>query len=161
MPEYGFFLTLIFLFKDRIFDFVLIQKNTGQGKSVLWHILHSPFPSTIMFLYLWKYQKTRYFVILLEDIERNQRHENVFPVRPELFFVPYLWNSCLKTKGYWALTFNVLSKRAKQIRKNTRCGIHYFFQNLKTRISMRLNKHRANGHSNKKNMKDCIQDKIQ
>ena len=41
MPEYGFSLTLVFPYKDRIYDSVLIPENMGQRKSVLRHILPS------------------------------------------------------------------------------------------------------------------------
>ena len=43
MPEYGFSLTGIIPYKDRIVDFVLIWKNTCQGKPVFWHILLNVF----------------------------------------------------------------------------------------------------------------------
>ena len=39
MPEYGFSLTRIFLYKDEILDSVLIQENTRQRKPVFWHVL--------------------------------------------------------------------------------------------------------------------------
>ena len=32
MPEDGFSVALIFAYKDRIVDFVLLQENTSQGK---------------------------------------------------------------------------------------------------------------------------------
>ena len=38
MPEYGFSLTCIFPYKDKIFDSFFIQENTGQRKLVIWHI---------------------------------------------------------------------------------------------------------------------------
>ena len=41
MPEYGFSLTRIFLYKDRIYNFVLIREDTGQRKPVFWNILCS------------------------------------------------------------------------------------------------------------------------
>ena len=41
MREYGFSLTRIFLYKDTIYDFVLIRENTGQWKPVFSHILCS------------------------------------------------------------------------------------------------------------------------
>ena len=41
MPEYGFSLTRTFLYKDKIEDSVLKQKNKGQEKPVFWHILRS------------------------------------------------------------------------------------------------------------------------
>ena len=34
MREYRFSLTRVFLYKDRIYDFVLIQENTGQWKPI-------------------------------------------------------------------------------------------------------------------------------
>ena len=34
MPEYGFFLTCVFPYMDRIFDSVLISENTDQRKPV-------------------------------------------------------------------------------------------------------------------------------
>ena len=39
--KYGISLTLVFLFKDRIVNFVVIQKSMGKRKPVFWHILHS------------------------------------------------------------------------------------------------------------------------
>ena len=39
MPEYGFPLNHIFLYKDRIFDYLLIRENTGQRKDVFCHNL--------------------------------------------------------------------------------------------------------------------------
>ena len=39
IPDYGFSLSLISLYKDMIVDFVLIQENTGHRKPILWHIL--------------------------------------------------------------------------------------------------------------------------
>ena len=39
MPEYGFSLTCIFRYKDRIYDYVLIRGDTGQKKPVFWNIL--------------------------------------------------------------------------------------------------------------------------
>ena len=41
MSEYGFSLTRIFPYKDRIEDFVLIRENAGQKKLVFWYILRS------------------------------------------------------------------------------------------------------------------------
>ena len=41
MWEYGFSLTHILSYKDRIVDSFLIQENTVQWKSVFWHILCS------------------------------------------------------------------------------------------------------------------------
>ena len=41
MPEYGFSLTRIFRYKDRIVDFVLIPESAGQRKPVFWHILRN------------------------------------------------------------------------------------------------------------------------
>ena len=41
MPEYGFSLTCIFRYKDRIYDDVLIRGDTGQKKPVFWNILCS------------------------------------------------------------------------------------------------------------------------
>ena len=41
MPEYGFSLTCMFLYKARIVDFVLIQENMGTRKPTLSQILHS------------------------------------------------------------------------------------------------------------------------
>ena len=41
MPEYGFSLTRIFLYKDRIYNYVLIREDTGQRKPVFWNILCS------------------------------------------------------------------------------------------------------------------------
>ena len=41
MPEYGFSLTCIFRYKDRIYDYVLIRGDTGQKKPVFWNILCS------------------------------------------------------------------------------------------------------------------------
>ena len=41
MPEYGFSLTRIFLYKAIIVDFVLIQENMGTRKPILSQILHS------------------------------------------------------------------------------------------------------------------------
>ena len=35
MPEYGFSLSCISQYKDKIYDFVLIRENTGQIKLVL------------------------------------------------------------------------------------------------------------------------------
>ena len=32
-------MTHIFLYKDRIYDFVLIRENTDQRKLIFWHIL--------------------------------------------------------------------------------------------------------------------------
>ena len=45
MPEYRFSLTRFFLYKDRIYDFVLIRENTDQRKLVFWHNLRSVCPS--------------------------------------------------------------------------------------------------------------------
>ena len=41
MVEYGFFLNLIFLYKNRIFDSALIPENTDERKPLHWHILRS------------------------------------------------------------------------------------------------------------------------
>ena len=41
MPEYGFPLTRIFPYKDKIYDYVFIREDTGQRKPVFWNILHS------------------------------------------------------------------------------------------------------------------------
>ena len=38
MLEYGFSLTGIFPYKDRLFDFVLIRENSGQRKPIFWLI---------------------------------------------------------------------------------------------------------------------------
>ena len=43
MPEYGFSLTRILPYKDRIVDSVLIREYTGQRKTVYWHILYSAY----------------------------------------------------------------------------------------------------------------------
>ena len=40
MPEHGFSLTHIFLYKDRI-DSALIRENMGQRKPVFWYVFHS------------------------------------------------------------------------------------------------------------------------
>ena len=45
MPEYRFSLTRFFLYKDRIYDFVLIRENTDQRKLVFWYNLRSVCPS--------------------------------------------------------------------------------------------------------------------
>ena len=39
MQKHGGFMACIFIFKDRIADFVLIQEFMDQTKSVFWHIL--------------------------------------------------------------------------------------------------------------------------
>ena len=39
MREYWAFLTLVFPYKDRIEDYVLVRENTGQRKLVFSHIL--------------------------------------------------------------------------------------------------------------------------
>ena len=39
MPEHGFPLTSIFLYKDRVVDSVLERENTGQRKPASVHIL--------------------------------------------------------------------------------------------------------------------------
>ena len=41
MRKCGFLLTYSLLYKDRIYDFVLIRENVGQGKPVFSHILCS------------------------------------------------------------------------------------------------------------------------
>ena len=41
MPESWYSLTLIFLYKDRIYASVLIWENTGQRKPLFWSILNS------------------------------------------------------------------------------------------------------------------------
>ena len=41
MRECGLYLAWIFSYKDLVEDSVLIRKNTGQIKPVLWHILRS------------------------------------------------------------------------------------------------------------------------
>ena len=41
MPEYEFSLIRIFPYKDKIVDPVLIEKKTGQRKTVFWHTFHS------------------------------------------------------------------------------------------------------------------------
>ena len=41
MPEYGFFLTCISPYKDRIYDYVLTREETGQRKPVYCNILRS------------------------------------------------------------------------------------------------------------------------
>ena len=41
MREYGFSLTRILPYKDKIYDFVLIQENKGQWKPVFSRILYS------------------------------------------------------------------------------------------------------------------------
>ena len=43
MREYGFSLTRILPYKDRIYDFILRRENTGQWKPVISHILCSVF----------------------------------------------------------------------------------------------------------------------
>ena len=39
--EYGYWLTRILSYKDRIYDPALIQENNGQWKPIFWHILCS------------------------------------------------------------------------------------------------------------------------
>ena len=39
MPAHGLSLTCIFLYKDIIFDSVLVWNNIGQRKPVFWYIL--------------------------------------------------------------------------------------------------------------------------
>ena len=41
MREYGFSLTYILPYKDKIYDFVLIRENKGQWKPVFSHVLCS------------------------------------------------------------------------------------------------------------------------
>ena len=41
MREYGFSLTRILPYKDKIYDSVLVRENTGQWKAVFSHILRS------------------------------------------------------------------------------------------------------------------------
>ena len=41
MQEYGFSLTRILPYRDKIYDFVLMWENTGQWKPVFSHILCS------------------------------------------------------------------------------------------------------------------------
>ena len=43
MPEYGFSLTCIFPYKDRIVDSVQPGEYMGQRKPAIWHILHSAY----------------------------------------------------------------------------------------------------------------------
>ena len=43
MREYGFLLTLIFPYKERIIDSVLVRENTGQWRPVFLHNLWSEF----------------------------------------------------------------------------------------------------------------------
>ena len=39
--EYGFSLTFLFPYKDRIIDSVLMRENTGQGKPAFSHVLRN------------------------------------------------------------------------------------------------------------------------
>ena len=41
MPEYGFCVTHIFTFQDRICDATIMRKNVGQKKPVFWYVLRS------------------------------------------------------------------------------------------------------------------------
>ena len=41
MPEYGFSLTHMFLYKDRVYDYFLIREDTGQRKPIVCNILRS------------------------------------------------------------------------------------------------------------------------
>ena len=41
MPGYGFSLTWLFPYKDRIVDSVLVREYAGQRKTVICYILHS------------------------------------------------------------------------------------------------------------------------
>ena len=41
IPEYGFSLSCVFLYRGRIKDSVLIRENTSQRKPVFWNILRS------------------------------------------------------------------------------------------------------------------------
>ena len=43
MREYGFSVTRILPYKDKIVDFVLIRENTGHSKPVFLHILCSEY----------------------------------------------------------------------------------------------------------------------
>ena len=44
----GFLWPIYFLYKERLYDSVLIREDTGQIKPVFWHILHS------VFFIIWK-----------------------------------------------------------------------------------------------------------
>ena len=46
MSKYKFSLAGIFPYKTRIYDSVLIRENTGQKKTVYWHILQSAIVQT-------------------------------------------------------------------------------------------------------------------
>ena len=39
MPEYGFFPSIVFPYKDKIVDSILIRENICRQKPVLWHLL--------------------------------------------------------------------------------------------------------------------------
>ena len=41
MPEYGFSLTLVLPYKERIYDSVHVRENTVQRKLVFWHNLRT------------------------------------------------------------------------------------------------------------------------
>lgn len=66
MPEDGFSVALIFAYKDRIVDFVLLQENTSQGKLYTVFILHGfsfwKCQRRIINAYLWKYENVQKFI---------------------------------------------------------------------------------------------------
>ena len=45
MPEYGFSPTRIFLYNDRIADFVLIRKNASDRKTMSFSVISRQFPN--------------------------------------------------------------------------------------------------------------------
>ena len=59
MREYGFSLTHILPYKDRIYDFVRIRENTGQWKPAFSYVLCSELP--------WFFHPFRKSFVILED----------------------------------------------------------------------------------------------
>ena len=48
MPGCGFSVTRIFLYKDKIVDFILMRENTGQRKPIFWYIIRRGFVVTLL-----------------------------------------------------------------------------------------------------------------
>ena len=86
MPEYGFSLTCIFLYKNRIKDPVLSRENTDRRKPLYWHVLRSV---------IGKYLIVSEILFLKSCLTR--KFDNFWWYHCLLLSLTNYWFTCLKT----------------------------------------------------------------
>ena len=128
MPEYGFSMTCIIPYKDRIFDSVLIREYTGQRKPVLWHILgsdHCTFQGQFCIFHVVNMIQLQTFLAFNLTISFPSwfpRIQNFHQLSKSFPWTRSSWS----VQTIWVIVkVSLLSKRKMEIRPKT-CLVSYF-----------------------------------